>query len=47
MAGLLFLNFVLQDLRLDLEIGELLPETLGLNAQLLSLLLANLNLLLH
>jgi hypothetical protein len=47
MARFLLLDLVLEDLGLDLEIRQLLPEALGLDSQLLSLLLADLDLLLH
>lgn len=43
----MLLEFVLQDLCLDLKIGQLLPQSLGVNPQLLSFLLANLDFLLH
>lgn len=44
---LLFLEFILQNLGLDFEIRQLLPQALCLDPQLLSLLLANLDLLFH
>jgi len=44
---LLFPDLVLQNLGLDLEIGELLAQALGFDTQLFSLLLAQLDFLLH
>lgn len=46
-AGFLLLDLVLEKLGLDLEIGQLLTQALGLDAELLSLLLADFDLLLH
>jgi hypothetical protein len=42
----LFLDLVLEDLGLDFEVGKLFPQSLRLDAQLLSLLLPNFDLLL-
>lgn len=47
MARFLLLDLVLKNLGLDLEIRQLLPEALSLDTKLLSLLLANLDFLLH
>jgi len=47
MAGLLLLNLVLENLGLDLQVGEFLTQPLSLDSQIFSLLLANLDLLLH
>ena len=46
-GGLMLAHLVLEQLGLNLEVGQLLAQALGLDAQLLALLLANLDLLLH
>jgi hypothetical protein len=43
----LLLEFVLEQVGLHLEVGKLLSQALGLNAELLSFLLVHLELLLH
>ena len=47
MARFLLPDLVLENLGFDLEVGEFFPQPLGFNAEVLSLLLANLDLLLH
>lgn len=47
MALAILLELVLQYLSLDLEVGQFFPQALGLYPELLPLLLANLDLLLH
>lgn len=47
MARLLLLDLVLQKLRFDLEVGELLAQALGFDAHVLSFLFSVLDLLLH
>jgi hypothetical protein len=46
-ASFLFLDLVLEDLGLDLEVSEFLPQALRFHAQLLPLLFANLDLFLQ
>lgn len=47
MTGLLLLDLVLKKLGLDLEVAQLFAQALRFDAKLLTLLLANLDLLLH